>query len=162
MRASCPLLRSAPRASRPQPKNGVTGRQGDGGMGMDAKPKKRPWFQFHLSTAVVLMFVASGLLWSNLRFTEFEVESGFPGSDSYGTNTYGGYGWPMPFYVRHECFTNEAKNYADFVSPYVVSVGAAGLSGGIVLAILFTAGFLLEWRIRRQSANPSPPQDGAT
>lgn len=36
---------------------------------MDEKPRKRPWFQFHLSTAVVLMFVAAGLLWLNMPET---------------------------------------------------------------------------------------------
>src|SRR4051794_22733661 len=29
--------------------------------------KPRRWFQIHLSTAIVLMFVASGLLWLNLK-----------------------------------------------------------------------------------------------
>ena len=33
---------------------------------MSDAPKKRPWLQFHLSTAVVLMFVAAGLLWLNM------------------------------------------------------------------------------------------------
>jgi hypothetical protein len=28
---------------------------------------RRPWFQFHLSTAMILMFVAAGLLWANMR-----------------------------------------------------------------------------------------------
>lgn len=46
----------------------------------------RPWFQLHLSTAVVLMFVAGGLLWANtkrasaiygwsLSFREFRAET---------------------------------------------------------------------------------------
>lgn len=33
---------------------------------MSDKPTHR-WFQFHLSTAIVLMFVAGGLLWLNFR-----------------------------------------------------------------------------------------------
>ena len=33
---------------------------------MTDAPKTRPWLQFHLSTAVVLMFVAAGLLWANM------------------------------------------------------------------------------------------------
>jgi hypothetical protein len=36
---------------------------------------KRPWFQYHLSTAIILMFVAGGLLWLNL--TE-RFEDGVP------------------------------------------------------------------------------------
>jgi len=41
---------------------------------MSDAPKKRPLFQFHLSTAIVLMFVASGLLWPNVstRFRRLE------------------------------------------------------------------------------------------
>ena len=27
--------------------------------------QKRPWFQYHLSTCIVLMFVAGGLIWAN-------------------------------------------------------------------------------------------------
>lgn len=34
---------------------------------------KRPWFQFHLSTAIILMFVASGLLWLNIPQHSDEV-----------------------------------------------------------------------------------------
>ena len=33
---------------------------------MTDKPR-RPWFQIHLSTAIVLMFVAGGLVWANIR-----------------------------------------------------------------------------------------------
>ena len=33
---------------------------------MSEKPNRR-WFQIHLSTAIVLLFVASGLFWANLR-----------------------------------------------------------------------------------------------
>jgi uncharacterized membrane protein len=42
---------------------------------MTDAPKKRPWFQFHLSTAVVLMVMAGGLLGANLlRDTTREPE----------------------------------------------------------------------------------------
>jgi len=34
---------------------------------MSDAPKKRPWFQYHLSTAIVLQFVAGGLMWANMR-----------------------------------------------------------------------------------------------
>ena len=36
-------------------------------MNPDAKPapKRRPWLQVHLSTCVILMFVAGALLWAN-------------------------------------------------------------------------------------------------
>ena len=39
---------------------------------MNGKPK-RPWFQIHLSTAIVLMFVASGLMWANFSVNNAEL-----------------------------------------------------------------------------------------
>ncbi len=33
------------------------------------EPPRRKRFQFHLSTAIVMMFVAGGLSWANLRVT---------------------------------------------------------------------------------------------
>jgi len=60
---------------------------------MNDPTKKRPWFQYHLSTAVVLMFVAAGLLWLNVR-----------GGAEYGSlSQHDGYqylGWPAPLFVR--------------------------------------------------------------
>lgn len=40
---------------------------------MDVKPKKRRWLQLHLSTCIVLMFVAGGLTWANMIVRETEV-----------------------------------------------------------------------------------------
>ncbi|MCY3023976.1 MAG: hypothetical protein NTW87_33775 [Planctomycetota bacterium] len=51
---------------------------------MDEKPKKRPWFQFHLSTAIVLMFMAGAFLLAN------------PTPTRYGSQPNDvGYGWPV-------------------------------------------------------------------
>jgi hypothetical protein len=52
---------------------------------MTDAPKKRPWLQFHLSTAVVLMFVAAGLMCANVR--EYPVSmSGFDNLIGTGTS----------------------------------------------------------------------------
>lgn len=43
--------------------------------------EQRRWFQFHLSTAIVVMFVAGGLLWANTaekRYGEGWTERGWP------------------------------------------------------------------------------------
>lgn len=48
----------------------------------------RPWFQFHLTTAIVLMFVAGGLLWANL------IPSRGPYRDTPGIESRC-YGWPL-------------------------------------------------------------------
>jgi hypothetical protein len=37
-------------------------------------PRPRRWFQIHLSTAVVLMFAAGGLIWANVPRHEIRVE----------------------------------------------------------------------------------------
>jgi hypothetical protein len=67
---------------------------------MKPAPQRRPWFQVHLSTCVVLMFVASGLLWANVRVREvgqvtvtFDSEKG--SSDL--MITVNGRGWPLVF-----------------------------------------------------------------
>jgi len=52
---------------------------------------KRRWFQIHLSTAVVLMFVAGGLLWANMMPRWRYMDQGF--SEPYFFND--GYGWPF-------------------------------------------------------------------
>ncbi|MCY3020742.1 MAG: hypothetical protein NTW87_17125 [Planctomycetota bacterium] len=68
--------------------------------------KKRPWFQFHLSTAIILMFVAGGLLWANVRlhtqrvdlfFGESRVVSRFEARE-WGNRTVRG--WPLD-YMQH-------------------------------------------------------------
>ena len=41
---------------------------------MENEPKKRPWFQVHLSTAIVLMFTAGFIIWANTRVTIWELD----------------------------------------------------------------------------------------
>lgn len=76
---------------------------------MDEKPKKRRWFQLHLSTCIVLMFVAGGLIWINVKESVKRKESQF--TDSFvsveevrpqigpqpGEINYVARGWPIPF-----------------------------------------------------------------
>ena len=58
-------------------------------MVMNSAPKKRPLFQIHLLTAVVLMFVAGGLIWANVA----------PHSATVRDRTFLAAGWPFPFSV---------------------------------------------------------------
>ncbi len=107
---------------------------------MDETPKKRPWFQFHLSTAVVLMFVAAGLLWLNMRDTwsPWVIL----------------HGWPFVATERMVHFDN------DF--PFALHVKPLGLAANALFAlvVLYLVAFLCEWRIRRKSARAEPPEDG--
>ena len=53
---------------------------------MSEKPKRR-WFRFHLLTAVLMMLVAGGVLWLNVRV--FRLNSAEVAR-----------GWPLPLYTR--------------------------------------------------------------
>jgi hypothetical protein len=57
---------------------------------MSDKPK-RSWFQFRLVTAVLLMFLAAGLTYLNMR--EKEEESPFTSRWNFTIS----YGWPMTY-----------------------------------------------------------------
>lgn len=54
--------------------------------------KKRPWFQLHLSTCVVMMFVAGALNWANLHDWETDVCK---------TIRYVGNGWPVYYQTAY-------------------------------------------------------------
>lgn len=70
----------------------------------DAPPKKRPWFQLHLSTCIVLMFVAGMLIWLNVtpreRSLVWILENGRMErfmDDRSGLEGWTGRGWPATF-----------------------------------------------------------------
>src|SRR5438445_5917 len=69
---------------------------------------KRRWFQFHLSTAVVLMFVAGGLMWANTRVDDSTVVSTWsdPATGSTGLSVWVRRyaGWPCA--LQTETFGN--------------------------------------------------------
>jgi hypothetical protein len=104
----------------------------------DAPAKKRPWFQCSLATAIVMMFVAAGLLWLNMR-------------DRLETVWVPQYGW---LFVAAEkplipsvipgppTITDPAPNR---IHVSVVGVVADCI---VALTILCLAGVLCEWRIR--------------
>lgn len=122
--------------------------------------KKRPWFQFHLSTAVLLMFVASGFLGANMlpdiprpdfvvdldvRFDIWGqhllayVVAAHPGEANMKIE---GYGWPFRYRPR-------------YLFPDVELAGKprhAFLVLDIALAIAATTiiAVLAEWHIRRK------------
>ena len=109
---------------------------------MSDAPKKRPWFQFHLSTAVIMMFVASGLLWANLRESVEFV--------SWARRDFL-HGWPfIAHYTRMTLDSEEA----------VLMYNAGDICGwrwpGVVLNIACALGLVVvvavvcEWPIRRK------------
>ena len=87
---------------------------------MDEKPRERPWFQYHLSTAIVLMFAAAALLWLNLGLREHRL-----------------YGWP--FHVYSYDFTYyDAAIGGYHVTPTTNDV--AWLVANVVVCLLLLAG----------------------
>jgi hypothetical protein len=102
---------------------------------MSDAPKKRPWLRFHLSTAVVLMFVASGLLWLNLRQWE-------------RLGRYHDFGFP---FVAVEYGPPETLR--DEVPPlWKWEYDATALLADVALQLsaLILVSFASEWRIRRR------------
>ncbi|MCY3017909.1 MAG: hypothetical protein NTW87_02605 [Planctomycetota bacterium] len=153
---------------------------------MDEKPKKRPWFQFHLSTAVVLMFVVGGLVWLNTRKIRPYPPLGElppPASDELvehnwsifvgGTIAFppgsGGpiqcedfRGWPWHYYVDQSLPCWRSGSEWKLVHKHVLSYLVLIADILVALVILSFVAFLCEWRIRRQSAQAEPPKDGRT
>jgi hypothetical protein len=110
---------------------------------MSDKPK-RAWFQIHLSTAIVLMFAAAGLLWVNAA----------PAEDRRNWTTTFRYGFPKFFYHRDY----DHRGSGDFEGDRF-SVPSFVLDVCVMLAILFAVAFLCEWLIRRLEARaPSNPK----
>ena len=121
--------------------------------------KKRRWFQFHLSTAIVMMFVAGGLLWANLHHRVVESGSmiwdgpipGPPGSSGWAMYQRWGYGFPFEA-VGTDLDVQGCplrKNTLDELSPAWHWVGLLGnLTIGIVVVLL--VGSACEWLIRRR------------
>jgi hypothetical protein len=124
-----------------------------------AVKKKRPWFQFHLSTAIVMMLVAAGLLWLNLGPTirSIEVVLGEPMVEAHAR------GWPFCFWStvfvpsgRYK-IAFEPEPYTDYVPGMPmprVRFGMLAADAVIAIAILLAVAALLEWRIRRKERRP--------
>ena len=100
-------------------------------------PKQRTRFQLHLSTCVVLMFIAAGLAWANLHAYEFwkvELSTGAGEVQSLAR------GWPAQHWV---CLENDHAN-----GEYIV-LGIA-LNAAIALAFLAATAFTCEVFPRRR------------
>ena len=124
---------------------------------MSEQPKKRPWLQFHLSTAVVLMFVASGLLWLNMRPHQCLCSLPEVGAGATGLAVY--YGWPWPAWVSglEDDASGERANYKAVVAAAVriamdrTRSFVAGVADALLaLGIMASAAVSCEWRIRRR------------
>jgi hypothetical protein len=111
-------------------------------------PRKRPWFQFHLSTAIVLMFVASGLLWANLS------ESPAGNLSDWGVTVHI-YGWPAKVY-----WVTSDKTGDGFFWKERGGYSGLAMDAGAALAVLLAVAVFCEWRIRRRERRAQTPSKG--
>jgi hypothetical protein len=110
---------------------------------MSEAPRSRR-FQFHLSTAIVLMFVAGGLMWGNV----------LPNKDWSWEGH--GFGWPW--------INMEVQSTRHVITPRGTLIGGptetfvhwTALWNDIVFwfFILFVVWFVCEWLIRRRATHP--------
>jgi hypothetical protein len=124
-------------------------------------PKRRPWFRIHLSTAIVLMFVAGGLVWMNLRPPEVVNLSNivFVKINSYG--------WPRTFLTqkttkidenRLEEYRKSARSSGPSrtsdIIPFdlseKVSYGSLVFDAAIALVLLISCAIIVEYILRRK------------
>jgi hypothetical protein len=107
------------------------------------KPKRRFW-QIHLSTAIILMFVAGALLWANTRRQEVQ----------FATCTVEYYGWPQLAYQKWQgrmvqnFYGNPTSTPADFEG---FAWKGLGVNFILALAILAAIGAGVERLARRRS-----------
>ena len=118
------------------------------------KPKRR-WFQFHLSTAVVMMIVASGCLWANSRYRNIEVlfqEEWNDAGDMMQTNA--ALGWPFVMGVPDIRLERYGKidESASLILKMRWSRFRIAQNVGISLSIVFSAALICESIIRRREA----------
>jgi len=122
-------------------------------------------FQIHLSTAVVMMFVAGGIIWANIRPTKSRyavqsIQTGkiwfneFDSSDVRGDvrNVFPAYGWPFTAVQSLAFDEGISQNYDYSAQSYYTNYTKAALDLALSFMILFVVWFLCEWLIRRRAA----------
>jgi len=119
---------------------------------------KRPWFRFHLSTCIVLMFVAGALLGGNLVLREVTFTDASGGEVTEYSDRY--HGWPLPclgYYVQTYYGSSGDPSVSNAWESDWIPSGLL-VNVAVALALLTAVGFLLEWRVRR--GDQSEAEDG--
>ncbi|MCY3021629.1 MAG: hypothetical protein NTW87_21660 [Planctomycetota bacterium] len=115
---------------------------------MSDAPRKRPSLQFSLATAIVMMLVAGGILWLNMRIYRIEEELGYVPTGSLSIFNrvawrWDARGWPVPWCKIDIPGSLEPQRV--FLAWYGVAMDAC-----VAIAILIATAVILEWRIRRK------------
>lgn len=131
----------------------------------DSPPRKRAWFQLHLSTCIVLMLAAGALVWANITHVSYEYDGL---SKTHGMRLKG---WPLGMLVDQEVrFTSNDGNRpidnrvmkplgppeAGSLPDGSFLVRPALLNLFVAIALLLCAAFACEWLIRRRGRAPAP------
>lgn len=103
-------------------------------------PRKRAWFQLHLSTCVVLMLAAGVLMWANIQFI-VDLD-------------YGERGWPWPYYrevytIQYIGRSRPLPEFDKWPEPYYM-IDSLVMDIGVGIAILAVIAAFCEWLIRRR------------
>ena len=114
---------------------------------MTSSPK-RPWFRFHLLTAVLMMVAAGYLLRQNCMRVETETGSDMAAADAmvrmtaYVTDPYYVYGWPSTIY---------STGKFDLYVPHWHFKGVI-INASTAISVLVAVACVSEWLIRRREA----------
>jgi len=101
--------------------------------------KKRRWFRIHLSTAIVLMFVAGAVLWANTIPQDGGYYQLFYPPEMFVKRAFG---FPLKFLIVSDVHSG-MWNYGALTANIVAA-----------LTILSAVTFVCEWRIRREARKP--------
>ena len=115
---------------------------------------KRRWFQIHLSTAVVLMFVAGGLMWANLRARKVEWDGSNIGYVATRSPAFD-YGWPQVILNDHYEWKTPFDRSDLTDETYKVQwwrYDNLAINIATALALFCATAFMCEWSIRRREA----------
>ena len=99
---------------------------------MTKPPRLKRRFQIHLSTAIVMMFVAGGIIWASQPILMTLID--FETNRRYIRNFYG---WPFRAISENVVLTHDLPIALDVIT---------------AMTILVSVYFLCEWLIRRRSA----------
>jgi hypothetical protein len=116
------------------------------------EPPRRKRFQIHLSTAIVMMFVAGGLMWANfIPARTFSRSSDWhEGQAYYAFKTYG---WPCwVVIVTQEVTGAPGQTVIGWEGIDAFNKGRLAIDIAVALIILGLFRFICEWQIRRRAA----------
>ena len=111
------------------------------------EPPPRNRFQIHLSTAMVMMFVAGGIFWLNI--SNAQRTEGKPGLSFMVI-----YGWPYKAYGEWYYNRSHAplEKLKDWTRETKIFTNGVCQNAAVAIVILLTTWFLCESLIRRRAA----------